>query len=307
LLSYATMGKVLERLFWSRSKPRYITPTDLSVAAYIVSRRVFDHELYDSALTIAERLGIDDPETVGESLTRLENAGWISCRNRGRGRTKGISIRLENFPAAEPVQSKITPEAKDIVKRYRKALEKYRLRKRRFDKSWDERQLTSAQWMLGECNGDAELVAKMIAVALHEKATKATAAKSLYELRQIWPKVIGFYHAWKAQLQATAKAPVQPPLQVEAPPPEKQPQPVEPSNQQITQATNPKTDASLTFEEAVEMLMRKNNNLTFSDGKYFNIAGREITDTTLTLYREMAKLQLQPYLKGGSNECSRAA
>jgi hypothetical protein len=198
---------VLRNLFFSEDKPKALKPVDVSILAYLVLRRTEDHEIFDSFLTIAQRV-CSDRQTVARSLQRLEKLKWISVGGRGRGRTKGISINVEELPAAQPVRAKITQEAKVLAFRYEKALQKH-FSRHRFPKNWLIRQVPSAQRILTNCGQDLTLAARMVSHALSTPPYKARAARSLYHLLTVWPGIKRTYQEKVKDIQAATELPPQ--------------------------------------------------------------------------------------------------
>lgn len=190
LISNQVTVDVLHRLFFSESKPRRLKPVDLTVLTYLVLRRCEDHEIFDSYLTIAERV-CSDRQTVARSLDRLEKLGWVTVGGRGVGLSKAISINADAFPAAQPLRDKLSPAAKFLVGRYAIALKK--AGKEKFPKGWLLRQVPSAQRILTNCGDDLQLARWMVGFAMHDPRFKARAQMSLYNLLAVWPQVVRAY------------------------------------------------------------------------------------------------------------------
>jgi DNA-binding MarR family transcriptional regulator len=178
---------VLQRLFFSETKPKNLKPIDISILGYLILRRCADHEIVDSHLTVAERV-CSDRQTVARSLDRLEKLGWITVAGRGRGLTKAIAVNVDAFPAAQPIREKITQEARELTHRYFVYLQK--LGRRKFPKNWLKRQIPSAQRILTRSGGDLALAASIAGFALSDLRFKARAKMSLYHLLSIWSKVV---------------------------------------------------------------------------------------------------------------------
>lgn len=205
--SVPTTTEVFRKLFFSEDKPKALKPIDLSILAYLILRRSEDHEIFDSFLTIAERV-CSDRQTVARSLQRLEKLKWITVGGRGRGRTKGISINVQELPAAQPLRAKITQAAKVLAFRYEKGLQKH-FSRHKFPKNWFIRQVPSAQRILTKCGGDLTLAAKMVSHAMSTAPYKGRAARSLYHLLTAWPGVAHSYKLKTAAQSEQAEAAVQ--------------------------------------------------------------------------------------------------
>lgn len=190
LLSDHAMIDVLQRLHFSESKPSYLLPLDISLLTYLVLRRSIDHEISDSAGTLAHRLCVER-QAIGESLDRLQQHGWITVSGRGVGRSKGLSLNTEKFPAIQAVRERISEEAKFIAREYANELQK--AGRRRFPKNWISRQFPSAQRIIDKCGGDAALARSMVAFGFTDKELHKSVRTSLYHATLIWPKITRAY------------------------------------------------------------------------------------------------------------------
>jgi hypothetical protein len=194
---------VLQRLLFSEDKPSRLTPVDLAVISYLILRRTHDHEILDSAQTIAARLS-GDRRVIGRSLERLRSLGWVSVGSRGNGRTKAISINIDMLPAAQPVRAKITQDAKKLTWRYMTALGK--MGRKKFPKNWHTRQFPSAQRILTLCSADLELAARVLGHGLNNPKFKKRTAMSLYHALIVWHQIADSYQKQsKAQIIPTTQ------------------------------------------------------------------------------------------------------
>lgn len=191
--------EVLQRLFFSESKPRHLLPIDLAILAYLILRRTSDHEISDSQQTLADRV-CGDRKTVARSLRRLGRLGWVSVSGRGRGRTKGLSIDIDKLPAAQPVREKISKEAKQFAYQYEAYLKK--TTKRRFAKNWLTRQGPSAQQILTKCGGNLPLAGAVVEHAFDNPKFKKCAETSLYHLLCKWRAIKESFDLAQAVKQA---------------------------------------------------------------------------------------------------------
>jgi hypothetical protein len=204
-LSNSISIDILQRLFFSEAKPSQITTVDIAVAAYLVLRRCVDHEVYDSHATIATRIGAS-VDTVKRSLPRLERCGWIVVSGRGTGLTKGYSINIETFPAAQPVRDQITPEAKKLAASYMQAIQRLPKHPKTMRKNWLPRQWHSAQRILTHCGGNYEVAWEIIRFALTREAFKKRAATSLYKLLGAWGSLYKDYCECKQKYEAQSQS-----------------------------------------------------------------------------------------------------
>jgi DNA-binding MarR family transcriptional regulator len=190
---------VLQRLYFSESKPKQLKPIDLSVLSYLILRRTADHNIYDSQQTIAERLG-SERKAVASSLARLQKLGWVTVGGRGNGRSNAISIHLDGLPAAQPIRAKITQDAKLLAFKYQQALSK--MGRRKFPKNWAVRQAPSAQRVLTKCGGDLAHARAIVSHALNSSAYKKRGSISLYHLLTVWS---GVTRSFQEKQNATPK------------------------------------------------------------------------------------------------------
>ena len=65
---------LLQNLYFSESKPAELRPIDLALLTYLVLRQTEDHFIFDSQLTLADRLGCKR-DAIADSVKRLEGLG----------------------------------------------------------------------------------------------------------------------------------------------------------------------------------------------------------------------------------------
>jgi hypothetical protein len=190
LVSNTVVVDILQRLLFSESKPSRLTPTDIAVMTYLILRRAVDHSIHDSHDTIAKRVCVER-KAVMDSLARLESVRWITVESRGLGRTKSISINIEGLPAAEPVRSAITPEAKALVRDYYSELKK--MGRKQFHKNWFHRQYPSGQRILTMCGGDLQVAHHLMIWALKSPRFKERSKQSTYHMSLSWKRIVEAY------------------------------------------------------------------------------------------------------------------
>lgn len=195
--------ETLQRLLFSEEKPASLTPVDIAILTYLVLRRSLDHEIIDSEGTLALRLGCER-KTIGESIARLKKIEWIEAAHRGVGRSKGLSLRLDKFPAAQPVRAVITQDAKKLALLYYKAL-KQNDPKRRFTKNWLPRQCPSAQRILTLSGGDLALARARLSFAVNHPKFRLRAQLSLYHALCLWKRITYAHEALTKQKPQTAE------------------------------------------------------------------------------------------------------
>jgi len=183
--------EVLLNLYSNEDKPSEISPLDICVVSYLILRKAFDHEIYDSQSTLAMRLGTDY-KAVKRSLARLDTLGWITYRGEGIGKPKGISLNLEKLPAAQPIREKITPDATQLVNFYielKRAIATKQIKILRLPRNWHQRQLPSAQRLL-TIYGDYDTASKVVhALCYHEDpGIQVKSRSSLHNLLNTIPR-----------------------------------------------------------------------------------------------------------------------
>ncbi len=199
LLDNHVTVEVLQRLYFSETKPSHLLPLDLAIMTYLVLRRCADHAIFDSYHTIAERVCVER-KAVMESLDRLQRAGWVTVGGRGIGKSKALAINLDAFPAAQPIRDRITDGAKALVDKYVQALQQ--VGRRKFPKGWKTRQFPSAQRILTKCGGDVNMAYQMMGFAFLHPDLRKRARMSVYHMACIWPKVSRDYEAQMKQIAA---------------------------------------------------------------------------------------------------------
>jgi hypothetical protein len=179
----------LLRDFLASDKPEGTTPVDILQIVYLALRKAGDHSIFDAQQTIAKRLCVD-VKTIARSQVRLAGPkmDWIA-RPRRRGRTSALSLKPENIPRNETKPLAITPDARELTTRYKRALVD-KFRRKLPMKNWYSQQLPSAQNILNACNGDLTRARYIVGFALSHPTFKARAKKSLYHLFGIWKKVV---------------------------------------------------------------------------------------------------------------------
>ena len=78
---------LLQNLYFSESKPAELRPIDLALLTYLVLRQTEDHFIFDSQLTLADRLGCKR-DAIADSVKRLEGLGWIVVQRPWQFSTK---------------------------------------------------------------------------------------------------------------------------------------------------------------------------------------------------------------------------
>jgi hypothetical protein len=216
------------RDFLISEKPSSITPVDVLHVVHLITRKAEDHQIYDSQQTLARAFACD-VKTVVRSQKRLEKLRWLS-RPQRRGRTNALSLNYENIPSEKSVRTLVTQNARHLSARYQNDLRRMGLKKK-FPKTWLERQFLSAQRILDKCDGDVDLAARIIGHALNNPRHRNKSKKSLYEVLGQWHKVKHSYDAEHPEHQAAEQAnqPVQQPVQAAKTGSEPTPTPLRPS------------------------------------------------------------------------------
>lgn len=199
LLDNNTVVDISQRLLFSEDKPPSFTPLDNLLMDYLIHRRAIDHEIRDSLLTMARRLGCSDRKTIAASLKRLEGAAWITSRGCGKWNTHAIQINFDRLPACANVREKISKEAGQLAVRYKGHLERNGIRK--FHKNWLKRSEPSAQRILTQCGGKIgsklEIAQGVITWAFEQPHWKRLLMRgSLYHVERFFNKILRECELW---------------------------------------------------------------------------------------------------------------
>jgi len=201
---------LLQNLHFSEDKPDALKPIDLSLLTYLILRQTEDHFIYDSQLTLAERLGCKR-DAIAASIEPLEALGWIVCmrpfdwnpKTRRKTRTIGGTvgagrqpgkIAKERFKHSQP-----SPDALELAARHTKFLASYRTKQ---PKNFRRQQEHAAQRIIDALGSFDEAVLVVNFGASDVRFQKAV-LKSLYEVRKRLPAIKSAYDA--AQSSAPAE------------------------------------------------------------------------------------------------------
>lgn len=185
--------KVLQNLLFSEPKPAKLRPVDIALISYLILRQTEDHYIFDSHLTLADRLGCER-RTIADSITRLSAMGWITTRKpcqwnektkrktRAIGKTVGLSVVLDKLPQAgdKPKRSRPSPEAVSLAANHTAFLKQ--LGVSTTYKRFGSQQQYAAQRLIDEL-GSSEVVEDLIQFAIDDQRFRSAAYKSLYEIR----------------------------------------------------------------------------------------------------------------------------
>lgn len=185
---------LLQNLFFSENKPAELRPLDLALLTYLILRQTEDHSIFDSKLTLANRLGCER-KAIADSIKRLNRLGWIVSRaplqwspntkrrTRSIGKTVALSLNLAKLPksADKAKHSQPSPEAVTLAGKHTAHLIKSSLRKKQH-KHFDRQQEHAAQRLI-ERMGGYEEARSLVNFALQDERFQNAARKSLYELR----------------------------------------------------------------------------------------------------------------------------
>lgn len=192
---------VLQNLFFSEGKPAELRPVDVALLTYLILRQTEDHYIFDSQLTLANRLGCER-KTIGDSIKRLAALEWILIKNpfqwsdktkrktRFAGATIGLSVNLAKLPQLDDrvKHSQPSAEAKLLAAQHTAMLIKAGLGKRR-PKTFDRQQEHAAQRIIDQVGGEREAI-EILNFALSDVRFQKAADKSLYELRSRLPAIM---------------------------------------------------------------------------------------------------------------------
>jgi len=183
----------LQNLLFSEDKPAELLPLDILLLTYLVLRQTEDHYIYDSHLTLADRLGCER-KAVAKSIRRLSGLGWIANtvprswsektkRNtRVIGKTSGLSVNLEKLPQAKDKTKHSSPSPDAVKLAAEHSILVTSLGHKRQHKGFSKQQEHAAQRLLDKLGG-YELTVNLIQFAIDDERFRSAAYKSLYELR----------------------------------------------------------------------------------------------------------------------------
>lgn len=183
----------LQNLYFSENKPTELTPLDILLLTYLILRQTEDHFVYDSQLTLAERLGCER-KAVAKSIKRLSGLGWIVSKaswqwsektkrkTRSIGKTVALSVNLDKLPQAKDKtkRSPPSPEAVSLAANHTAFLKQ--LGVSTTYKHFGRQQEHAAQRLI-EVLGSSEVLVDLIQFAIDDQRFRSAAYKSLYEIR----------------------------------------------------------------------------------------------------------------------------
>jgi hypothetical protein len=205
-MNHKSTISTLQNLFFSENKPADLKPADLSLLSYLILRQSEDHFVYDSQLTLANRLGCER-KAIGESIKRLDALGWITTKEqwqwnektkkktRRMGATVGLAANLAKLPQADDraKHSRPSPDAVKLAAKHTASLIKWGVYKRK-DKNFDRQQEHAAQRLIEEMGSYLEAI-NLLNFAVKDKRFQRAVRKSLYELRSRLPAIRRAYNA----------------------------------------------------------------------------------------------------------------
>lgn len=203
-----TTEKTLTRLrdlFYSETKPKELTPLDLSLLTYLILRQSEDHFIRDSQDTLAARLGCTR-NTVAASIKRLESLKWITVQrptdwnekthrsSRAIYQTLGLSVNLDKLPVTgdRAKRSAISEDAIDLAAQHTLIVISSRGQSKhsRSPVRFNRFQQNAAQRLIDEL-GSYDAAAEVVNFAAYDSTGHRKAAStSLYAIRQRLPSIL---------------------------------------------------------------------------------------------------------------------
>ena len=186
----------LQNLYFSENKPTELRPVDVALLTYLILRQTEDHYIYDSHLTIANRLECER-RTIADSIKRLSGMGWITTekawqwnentkrRTRVIGKTGGLSINLDKLPQAKDKakHTSPSPDAIELAKWHTALLIKNGLGRKIRYKTFDQQQQYAAQRLIDALGNDINKVSDVLNFVLNDPRHQKDGYSSLYRVR----------------------------------------------------------------------------------------------------------------------------
>jgi hypothetical protein len=206
----------LQNLLFSENKPPQLRPVDVLLLTYLILRQTEDHYIYDSHLTLGNRLRCER-RTIADSIKRLSGMRWITTdkqwqwngktkrKTRSIGKTVGLSVNLDKLPQAQDKtkHSRPSPVAIDLARWHTALLIKNGLGGKTRYKTFDRQQQYAAQMLIDELG--IGKVSKVLEFALNDPRHQKRGFSSLYWVRAKLPAIKRDYDAAQS---AAASSPV---------------------------------------------------------------------------------------------------
>lgn len=172
--------------FLRAPKPKGMGPFENMYIVALLTAKAIDHEIEHSHETIAAWMGCDE-KTVERVERRLQNRGIVSATSR-TGYSKLTALNLSKLPMADPaLPRKPSAEASELTRWYITKRMRQGLRspyKKQFENmDWN------AEKLLRLCDGDGDLVRRVIDFAWDHTQFKKAARTGLLVLRKRWRKI----------------------------------------------------------------------------------------------------------------------
>ena len=184
----------LQNLLFSENKPLELRPVDIALLTYLILRQTEDHCIYDSHLTLANRLGCER-RAIADSIKRLSALGWVRTKEPWQwnekthrktktiGKTVGLSINLEKLPQAKDKtkHSKPSPDAVELGAWHTALLLRNGLGGKIRYKAFEEQQQYAAQRIIDDLGIDK--FSQFIEFVLTDPRHQKTGYTNLYQVR----------------------------------------------------------------------------------------------------------------------------
>lgn len=200
--------KVIRRLLANDELPDGIVSIDLLQTVRLLVQHADEQDLYLSQGTLARHLGCAH-DTIAKSQQRLHDAGWIVRRKGGhKGATNHIALQVDELSLGNLIKTVISEEARGVAKRYAVTVMK-RKHVKSLPRGREAQYAASIQQMANRCEGDFELVGKIIQFAFNSSFQKA-AICGAGTLVNMWARLKTAYDAQSALAPAAVPAPTAP-------------------------------------------------------------------------------------------------
>ena len=174
-------------------RPEGLLPVDLLLTIRLLLQSGDERPVYASQGTLARELGCTEG-TIGQSSTRLKQAGWLELETgKGRWNPNKYFVLRGTLPLEEQLKrAVVSPEAEKLASDYMTEQRKTKP-KRIFRKGTQQRYAYRLQTLIDKCGGDEQLLRRKIRFALATEKYRAAALRGPHVIRRSWKSLTTDY------------------------------------------------------------------------------------------------------------------